>query len=116
MLWLLRLAGVVGMVLAMTLFIWVFADYRHYFGDVFQGRRGFDVKEFKDGIHKMLLDLYLPCIWFGWAGMLYILAHTAMRKRPFPPAQAGGYVGRYTASTDYPQGMTRNLKEVVGRP
>jgi hypothetical protein len=116
MLWLLRLAGVIGMGLAMTLFIWVFADSWHDFRDVFRGQRGFDVQELRHRIHQLIGNLQGPSIWFGWAGMLYILAHMAMRKRPFPPAQAGGYGGSYTTSTDFPQGMTRNLKEVAGRP
>jgi hypothetical protein len=107
MLWFLRLAGAFGMVLSLTLFVWVFADSGDYFGGAFHSKGRVEIKELRDGLKKFIQDLHVPCLWFGWSGMLYILAHTAMRKKPFPPAQAGGYAVRFGGQADCPSGITR---------
>jgi hypothetical protein len=93
MLWWLRLAGVIGLLLALADVVWVLADAPGQFREHVTrgGRVVIDATVVAKELRWLLEEMYRPCSWFGLAGILYALADIASLKRAHHDRLAAAY-------------------------
>jgi hypothetical protein len=77
MLWLIRAAGLYGMVLSVIRFGLVLA----HVGDYFERSFPKDWGRLQEGMERLIENLTYPNYWFCLAGVAYVLADGALRKR-----------------------------------